>query len=461
MERSRWPGLRLLLAALAAATLLASATALGADLPGYDPADDPYDPDRHLLQANREQSRNPAAGAHRAPRSRGLELVGSVDLGPFNADVWAHGHYAYVGTWGRFQSGRPELCPATGVKVVDISDPSAPRWVTRVADLPGTSQEDMVVASITTPAYRGDVLAVGIQACRPGAEGGLALVDVTDPERPRDLGFFSTGPWIPGRTPRGVHEMYMFQAGDRAYALLAVPFSEALTEKGDFRIVDVTDPTRPFEVADWNGRRDGGFVPGPGQSFFVHSVWARQDDLALLSYWDLGAVLLDISRPERPRFVGRTVYPAGEEGDTHSAIPARGRQLVITTDEDFNPRDGDWGFARIWSVADEANPRLLANFATANALNPPQRAGFYAVHNPFVRGHTLFLSWYSDGVRIVDISQPSAPREIASYVPAGVPDRLNFWLPGQAFPFVWGVYPTGTLVLASDINYGLYVLRLQ
>src|SRR5215475_13089374 len=34
---------------------------------------------------------------------------------------------------------------------------------------------------------------------------------------------------------------------------------------------------------------------------------------------------------------------------------------------------------------------------------------FYSAHNPEIRGTTLYLSWYSDGLRIVDISQPSAP----------------------------------------------------
>jgi hypothetical protein len=34
----------------------------------------------------------------------------------------------------------------------------------------------------------------------------------------------------------------------------------------------------------------------------------------------------------------------------------------------------------------------------------------WSVHNPEVRGNTLFASWYSDGVRIIDISKPSAPR---------------------------------------------------
>ena len=56
----------------------------------------------------------------------------------------------------------------------------------------------------------------------------------------------------------------------------------------------------------------------------------------------------------------------------------------------------------------------------------------------------------------MDIANPAAPREIAAYVPPPTGD------PYGEFPYstqVWGVYATGDLVLASDINAGLYVLR--
>ncbi len=57
---------------------------------------------------------------------------------------------------------------------------------------------------------------------------------------------------------------------------------------------------------------------------------------------------------------------------------------------------------------------------------------------------------------MVDISAPAAPREIASFVPPDVADpRGN--LPAK--PLVWGIYVHGDLILASDINAGLYILK--
>ncbi len=431
------------------------------------------DPDQALLEAN---ARWIASGARpafdRAPRLRNLRLVGSLPLGGFNADVWGHRGFAYVGTWGT--AARADTCPATGVKIIDLADPANPRWVATAPGRPGTSSEDMVVARINTRFFHGDLLAVGIQRCVPfgqGVEGGLDLWDVTDPRAPTHLAFFSVGE---GRFGRGVHEMFLFQRGDRAYALLADPFAEdkffaGLTHRGlDFKLVDVTDPRNPFLVSQWGAFTDLGIPPiQPGpvtRVSFLHSVWADETGtMAFLSYWDTGMVLLDITDPANPRFLGRTLYRPHEEGNDHSAIPVPGNRLAIVNDEDFRPvgpsgiEDG-WGYTRIIDISDPTRPVEIATFATANARST-RTDGFFSVHNPFVRGRTLYLSWYSDGVRVVDLSQPDAPREIASFVPPAHPDPFDFFLPGFAFPFVWGVWVGGDTILASDINFGLYVLK--
>ncbi|HXF70072.1 MAG TPA: CHRD domain-containing protein, partial [Thermoflexus sp.] len=416
------------------------------------------DPDQALLEAN---ARLIASGARpsfdRAPRLRNLRLVGSLSLGGFNADVWGHRGFAYVGTWGT--AARPDTCPATGVKVIDLADPANPQWVATVPGRPGTSSEDMVVARINTRFFHGDLLAVGIQRCVPfgqGAEGGLDLWDVTDPRAPKHLAFFSVGE---GQFGRGVHEMFLFQRGDRAYALLADPFAEldtffaGLTYRGlDFKLVDVTDPRNPILVSQWGAFTELGIPPiQPGpvtRVSLLHSVWANETGtMALLSYWDTGMVLLDITDPANPRFLGRTLYRPQEEGNDHSAIPVPGNRLAVVNDEDFTPQgpsgiEDGWGYTRIIDISDPTRPMEIATFATANARST-RTDGFFSVHNPFVRGRTLYLSWYSDGVRVVDLSQPAAPREIASFVPPAHPDPFNVFLPGFAFPFVWGVWVGG------------------
>jgi hypothetical protein len=92
-----------------------------------------------------------------------------------------------------------------------------------------------------------------------------------------------------------------------------------------------------------------------------------------------------------------------------------------------------------------------------------QAAGDYTIHNPFLVGTDVYLSWYTDGVRVVDVSNPSQPVEVAFFVP---PAGQNPVKPSQRFVLtnttqVWGVVvdPATGLVYASDMNTGLWILR--
>jgi hypothetical protein len=92
-----------------------------------------------------------------------------------------------------------------------------------------------------------------------------------------------------------------------------------------------------------------------------------------------------------------------------------------------------------------------------------QAAGDFVIHNNFLVGTTVYSSWYTDGVRVLDASNPRAPKEIAYFVP---PATENSVKPSQRGVLtnttqVWGVVvdeATG-LVYASDMNSGLWILR--
>lgn len=546
-----------------------------------------------------------------------LELLGYSDLDGegLNADVALHRGYAYVGSWAA-GSERGRGCPGRGVTVVDLTDPSQPKPVAHLAEHPGTTAEVMRVRAVDTPFFKGDLLAVGLQACGGEAPRGADLWDVTDPRNPRPLAFFATG-------VGGVHELDLIQRVDgRVLALLTVPFSEGSHPEhlGDLRIVDVTNPREPRALADW-GVRAGmelGDAPGLGSDaqLYAHGVRASDDGLrAYVSYWDAGVVILDLADPAAPRAVGRTRFPPGVEGNAHSVDLARGEQILIEADEilDVTARAvqvdgppalagmiaaagtlpaapwpetsrvsgalvylgrgcpaGDWagqlgglgervepadayagnpqgrialiergacpfsdkierakaagalgaviinsadaplaptgsggplgafgiprsdgerlkaalaanqtvevtlagdlrgyhdfGGLRFWDLTDPANPRALSTYETPRTHVDPTRGpseeGRFTAHNPVVRGNLLFVSWFSDGVRVLDIADPANPREVASWVPPArerqraVPTYL-----GEG-PQVWGVDIAGDLVVVSDINGGLYTLRL-
>jgi choice-of-anchor B domain-containing protein len=392
----------------------------------------------------------------------GLELVGQDRLGVApNGDIWVHGQYAYLGTAAL---GTTAGCGA-GVKVVDISDPAHPQPLSPIVTSLDSDYQDVAVISANTQFFQGDLLAAGLQVCRSGGARGVQFWDGTDPRRPRRLGFVETG-----AASGGVHELSLLQRENRVFALLAVPGSEARGEGGDFRIVEATDPRNPRQIADWGIEEDLGLIrsslgQGDSPSVFCHSAAANvEGTVAYLSYWDAGIIILDISDPSKPRFIGRTMYAPGEEGNAHSIWLASSGKILLVADEDVSPGRGrtestTWGFLRLYDLSDLAHPRQISTFVTQNTQRfPPPDAGWYTVHNPFVVGDTAYLSWYSDGVRVVDISDPANPREIAFFVPPPQVDRRGF-LGGR--PAVWGVYVQNDLIFISDINTGLYILRRQ
>jgi len=538
-----------------------------------------------------------ASGATRQPppRPSSLRLIGSLRLDPSgedaHADVAVLGSLAFVGKW----SGP---CPGSGVDVIDISNPAAP---VRVGHTPASANTSMEVMRPLRIGAR-DVLAVGLQDCRkkgqPPGRAGLELVDVTDPSAPAELSFFDVDAF--GPRVIGVHELDVTRTpSGRSLALLAAPGLEAATAgadgrggHGDLLIVDISDPAHPVLTGSWGVLDEPLLGPavyqaarrGADARTLLHSVRARHDGtVAYLSYWDAGVILLDISDPAKPRYLGRTAYAPGDEGNAHSVAEARGGQLIVQADEvldpfelqltstafpgaelaapalfgqqlqpglsmsgqvvfvgrgcaqdpyagdpsgqlalvergscridekvaraheagavgvivfdeaadpdDLAPVNGNavaipavvvrrdvglrlrdaapaaqatamktfagWGGLRLWDVRDSGHPVQLARFATAEAQDPGHaNHGLWSVHNPEVRGSTLYASWYSDGIRMIDISNPSKPRGLAAWTGEG--------LPAQAPPLdIWGVAVRGDLVLASDRGFGLYVLRSE
>jgi hypothetical protein len=196
---------------------------------------------------------------------------------------------------------------------------------------------------------------VGV-TCWPSAQGGvggLALFDVTNPSRPSALSFTDF--------PFGVHELDMVVRPDgRALALLAVPFTEfentyfGANLGGEFKIVEVTDPTAPHLLADWGVIADSSLpiVAGNDEvsssfqgigdyaAYYAHSARAADGGMtAYVSYWDGGILKFDISDPSDPQLVARTTYPLNADGDGHSltTYDVDSQRYILQNDEDGVP----------------------------------------------------------------------------------------------------------------------------
>jgi hypothetical protein len=436
-------------------------------------------------------------GGQKGGSAWNIVVVGHNDLGGrgFNGDVWFHEGFVYVGNWGfrDWASGSknrfcPEL-PNDGVVVLDARDPANPVVISKLQSPGGTSAEDVVVFTAEFGPLAGrDIAVAGIQVCGgsrldPSFPRGLMLWDVTDPGTPIEIGFFDSG-----CCARGVHEFEVEHRADlwRTFAYATVPQSESPDStspngfldregRGDFRLIDITDPANPVEVSDWGVIHDLGGPPAPGQGcdpdpIYGHGAEPSADGtLVFLSYWDSGFIRLDLTDPANPVYDGRTLYAADADGDAHSSQYDEARQILFTADEDFCKTSGSgtekgFGYMRVYDYSDPSNPVQIGEYRTPNSLGAnDQAAGDYTIHNNYLVGTTVYSSWYSDGVRVVDVSDPRAPEEVAFFVPPAGPQPVK---PSQRFVLpnttqVWGVVVDGStgLLYISDMNTGLWVLR--
>ena len=170
---------------------------------------------------------------------------------------------------------------AADLRLIDVSDPASPREVGRFR-APGAGG----VHDINVEQRDGRLIAY-----LNYLQGGLHILDVTDPSRVELLGSIA---WAGGFS----HSGWPFAAGGRRYY--------AHTDEGYDRgvtVIDVTDPADPAVVARVQTR------PGPS----VHNVEVV-DGLAYVSYYIDGLRVFDLRDPANPRELAHfDTVPEGEE----------------------------------------------------------------------------------------------------------------------------------------------------
>jgi hypothetical protein len=131
--------------------------------------------------------------------------------------------------------------------------------------------------------------------------------------------------------------------------------------------------------------------------------------------------------------------------------------------------DTPWGGLRIWDYSDPENPVLASLFdttcsASASPIPECDPLGTYSVHNVVVetRGNKVkaYVSWYWNGMLVLDVTDPYNPVEVARYF-----DNSESFLAsngGNPHDF-WGVYkqPNSPWIYGSDRNGGLYIFKEQ
>jgi len=338
-----------------------------------------------------------------------LELLSFVPLVGIG-DVWGDGDRVVV-------AGRDA---GWSWRLYDVSDPTEPAML---ADVVGEGYVRDVKLDGPWLYTSGECGCIDDEEAREAFEGfGLRVFDVSDPRAPVRVA--TLGGNEPGSVHRVVHNVAL---GDDL-ALLAETPADAMP------VVDVADPTQPVTVSTW--------LPPDG---VVHDQ-VVVDDVAWVAWWK-GFSAVDLADPAAP--VTLLEHQPVDVRAVHNVWPTADARHLLVTSETAG------GHLSVFDVADPAQVHQVA------ALDPYPGS---IIHNVVVDGSFAFVSWYREGLVLVDLADPASPRVIDRFdTLAHAAEVLGERPEGAGLPFsgAWGVWPFGDdgLVAVSDQSAGLFLLR--
>src|SRR5262245_46689701 len=347
-----------------------------------------------------------------------------------NVDLKAHlndypppapttGNWYYSACWSYIhQDGREyaAIGARNGTAIYNVTDPAAPH---QVGFIPGISSKWREMKQ-----YR-NWLYVVTEGLGPGE--GLQIIRMTDPENPvlaATYPFVASSHTVSVDTTRGILICNGTRSNDGAgnYA------------PSGMRVLSLANPEAPVPLAVWPALP---IDPLKQDSVYVHdSVPAGNRLFASSIYYGIQRVF-DFTNPTSPVQIAAWHYPGGF---THNSWPDKtGRWLYVTDEKNGEP-------LKIFDVANLAAPVLFNTYTD----NPSA-----IVHNVHVLGDEIYCSNYTEGIRVLDATDPSHPAEFAF---------ADSWDgPSGNYDGVWEVcpyFPSGT-VIASDMESGLYVYRVR
>jgi hypothetical protein len=357
------------------------------------------------------------------PRGVDAELV-QVGRGGIaehhSGDVWVFEgvdgrDYAYLGTF--FYDW---------MKVWDVTDPSNP-VLTDSLQLDARRINDVKI-------HPNNRLGIVTREGASSRRNGMVLLDLSQPAHPTILSEYTetlTGGvhnvWISGE-----HELvYAVHNGTRAV-----------------HVIDISNPEAPHEVGRWGI---------DNQQRSLHDVIV-QDGYAYVSYWDDGAIVLDVGAgshggtPRVPTFVSQYKYPIG---NTHVAW--RYGKYLFVGDEIFPAGwDADSpiharGYIHVLDMTDMENPVEVATYEVPEA----------GVHNVWAEDDKLYVGYYQAGLRVLDISGElrgdlyAQGREMAVIMTTDDQTTTPNW------PMAWGAQIHKGRIFSSDLNSGLWITELK
>ena len=236
---------------------------------------------------------------------------------------------------------------------VDITDPYNPIEVGRISGTPSTWR-DMK--------YWNRHVYIGTEA-----EDGVKVISVDDPDNPilvHTITDFTNS--------HNIHidaEGYLYVVGAADH---------------DLWIYDLSNPSEPDSVGAWDGE-------------YLHDIEVYNNKLYGAAIYSGLFYIVDVSDKTNPTAL--ISHDTGIDFGTHDCAVTENENYLIIADEKAS------GHISIWDISDYENINRVSEYIVGSN---------HSVHNVYVRPGTdlAIISYYVDGTRVLDISDPTNPIEV-------------------------------------------------
>jgi len=281
-----------------------------------------------------------------------------------------------------------------------------------------------------------------------GLQNATSLVDITDPANPfeidringsnsiwRDVKYWDGYVFIGTEADDGIKVVNVnnLDEPELIYTISDIDNSHNIhVNEGYLYIVGADDhdiwiydlmitPGTPELIGTWNGE-------------YIHDLHVYNNKAYAMGIYSSTAYIIDLTDKSNPQTIVSWQY----DGFAHDCAVTEDENFLITADEMLG------GHLKIWDISDYSNINLLSEFS----VNLD-----HSIHNVYVIDRTIYCSYYADGTRVIDMSDPYNPLEIGYY------DTSEF---EGLYVGNWGVYPflpSGNII-SSDMETGLYITKL-
>lgn len=207
---------------------------------------------------------------------------------------------------------------------------------------------------------------------------------------------------------------------------------------GNIMIFDIaTDPENPILLGAPN--LNGGYI---------HDAYVT-DNIVYCSHGNNGLYVYDMTNPTSPVELGN-LSGYLNNGYNHSSWLSEDGTTLVFCDESHGRKIKAIDATNLSNLSVSSNNMFYSNLLGTTPLNS-------IAHNPVVKGHYAYISYYHDGVQVFDITDRTNVTRVAYF--DTYPDNTGY----SGYDGNWGIYPLfdSGKIIASDDTYGLFILELS